>query len=62
MSKKARTIPPREMAKWCTYGIVLLAPGSFVVLPLLWLARHWASRTARLTTLPHQGPHRHTGN
>ena len=30
---------------------VLMAPGSFVVLPLLWLAQHWASRNARLTAV-----------
>jgi len=30
---------PREIAKWCVYALVLLAPGSFVVLPVLWLIR-----------------------
>lgn len=30
---------PRERAKWCAYALVLLAPGSFVVLPVLWLVR-----------------------
>ena len=50
MNRLTRTIPPREIAKWCSYAIVLLAPGSFVVLPLLWLARHWPARTTRLTT------------
>lgn len=39
-----RTIPPREAAKWCAYALVLLAPGSFVVLPLLWLSRQWVLR------------------
>jgi len=47
MLNKPSTIPPREMAKWYAYAIVLMAPGSFVVLPLVWLARHWASRNGR---------------
>ena len=51
MLNKASTIPPREIVKWYTYAIVLMAPGSFVVLPLLWLAQHWVSRTARLTAV-----------
>lgn len=29
----------REVTKWCAYALVLLAPGSFVVLPVLWLVR-----------------------
>ena len=29
----------RELTKWCMYGLVLLAPGSFVVLPALWFVR-----------------------
>jgi hypothetical protein len=32
---------PRELTKWCVYALVLLAPGSFVVLPVLWLVRRW---------------------
>ena len=32
---------PRELAKWLTYALVLLAPGSFVVLPVLWLLRSY---------------------
>jgi len=31
--------PPRKLAKWCAYALVLLAPGSFVVLPVLCLVR-----------------------
>jgi len=30
---------PRELTKWCAYALLLLAPGSFVVLPVLWLVR-----------------------
>ena len=36
------TATPRELAKWCAYTLVLLAPGSFIVLPLLWLYRQVA--------------------
>jgi len=43
-----RAAPSREIGKWCVYALVLLAPGSFVVLPLLWLARYRASRRDRL--------------
>ena len=32
-----------ETAKWCAYALVLLAPGSFVVVPLLLLGRRLAS-------------------
>lgn len=31
---------PRELMKWCAYALVLLTPGSFVVLPVLWVIRH----------------------
>lgn len=37
-----RSLPPlsaRELGKWCGYALVLLLPGSFVVLPVLWLVR-----------------------
>jgi len=33
-------IAPRELTRWCGYALVLLTPGSFVVVPVLWLARH----------------------
>jgi|SoiMethySBSTD1v2_1073268.scaffolds.fasta_scaffold21989_2 hypothetical protein len=36
-------VPP-EVARWCAYALVLLAPGSFIVLPLLWLARQMHRR------------------
>ena len=47
------TPPPRQIAKWCAYALALAAPGSFVVLPLWLLRRHWASRNAWLTRPPH---------
>jgi hypothetical protein len=37
---------PRELWKWCAYALILLAPGSFVVLPLLWLARQFGNRAS----------------
>jgi TRAP-type C4-dicarboxylate transport system permease small subunit len=30
---------PLELTKWCVYALVLLAPGSFVVLGVLWFVR-----------------------
>jgi hypothetical protein len=38
-------VPP-EVAKWCAFALILLAPGSFIVLPVLWLARRvgWQRR------------------
>lgn len=42
-----RVSQPRALAKWCTCALVLLLPSSFIVLPLLWLTRHWALRSAR---------------
>lgn len=37
---------PRTVAKWCAYALALLLPGSFVVLPLLWLYRRYALPSA----------------
>ena len=34
-------------AKWCAYALLLLAPGSFIVLPVVWLVRTLASRVTR---------------
>ena len=31
--------PPRTFGKWCACALVLLMPGSFEVLTLLWLYR-----------------------
>jgi len=52
MLKSSRSTPPREIARWGVYALLLLAPGSFVVLPLLWLARTWASRATRPAPIP----------
>ena len=49
----AFTVPPqREWMKWCAFALVLIAPGSFVVLPLLWLWRLLAMRTMQPKTAP----------
>ena len=47
MFTKLKSVPQREIAKWCAYGLALLAPGSFIVLPLLLLGRTWMRRGAR---------------
>lgn len=30
---------PTQFGKWCAYALVLLAPGSFVILAVFWLVR-----------------------
>ena len=30
-----------QLGKWCAIALVLVTPGSFVVLPVIWLARNW---------------------
>src|SRR5687768_6651353 len=35
---------PSELAKWCAYALLLLTPGSFFVLPVLWLIRRMPLR------------------
>ena len=29
-----------KLGMWCALAIALVTPGSFIVLPILWLARH----------------------
>jgi len=45
---------PLELRKWGTYALLLLAPGSFVLLPAYWLLRRLAVRTqaAKLNACP----------
>jgi len=31
----------RNFGKWCAVVVVLVTPGSFVVVPAIWLARNW---------------------
>ncbi len=30
-----------SFGKWCAIAVVLVTPGSFVVLPAIWLVRNW---------------------
>ena len=39
----------RTFGKWCAYLLVLLMPGSFEVLALLWLYRRYVLLRARTT-------------
>jgi hypothetical protein len=34
-------VSPSQLGKWCAIALLLLAPGSFIVLPAIWLARNW---------------------
>ena len=44
MFRSIKSAPASEWAKWCACALILLAPGSFVIVPLAWLARQWAAR------------------
>ena len=39
-----KAMPRRARARWFAYALALLAPGSFVVLPLIFLGRLWRDR------------------
>ena len=39
MYNRLMAISPPELRKWCAYALILLVPGSFVVIPVLWLVR-----------------------
>jgi hypothetical protein len=39
------TASPPELRKWCMYAVILLLPGSFVVLPALWLVKFIGARS-----------------
>jgi hypothetical protein len=41
MFRRSLGLSPRELGKYCAYALILLAPGSFVVLPVLWLVRQF---------------------
>jgi hypothetical protein len=49
MFAKVRTVLPDEWSRWCAVTLILLTPGSFVILPLWWLGRQWALRQAPAT-------------
>lgn len=46
MFSRLTTSPP-ELWKWCAYALILLAPGSFIVLPAIWLVRMLGVQVAR---------------
>jgi hypothetical protein len=43
------TSPP-HLGKWLAYVLILLTPGSFVLVPVLWLLRHWVAQAAGTKT------------
>lgn len=47
MLRKTTAVP--GWAKWCGYGVLLLMPGSLVVLPLLMIRRLRMARSVRLS-------------
>jgi len=51
----AKTAQARGIAKWCACALILLAPGTFVVLPVLWFARYWAARRGAPSSAPERG-------
>jgi hypothetical protein len=46
MFRRLKAAIPQEPGKWCVYVLVLLTPGSFIALPLLWLLNRARSRFA----------------
>ena len=44
MFRSLAAASPLELRKWGTYALILLAPGSFVLLPAYWLFRRLAPR------------------
>ena len=39
MLRALTTLTAWELMRWCAYALILLAPGSLVVLPVLWAVR-----------------------
>ena len=39
MSPNLHAHLPHGIGRWCLYASILLAPGSFVILPVMWLLR-----------------------
>ena len=35
------SLSPAQLGKWCAIAVVLVTPGSFVVLPAIWVVRNW---------------------
>jgi len=51
MLRRFEELSPQELKKWCAYALVLLVPGSFVILPVFWLVRLVGARTARQASI-----------
>jgi hypothetical protein len=49
MFRRLKASPPRELAKWALYSLILFAPGSLAVLIFLWLLRLLRARVSRST-------------
>jgi hypothetical protein len=47
MFRRLQGLSPRESGKWGVYAVVLLLPGSFIALPLWWIARPLYARILR---------------
>jgi hypothetical protein len=47
MFRRLQGLSPRESGKWGMYAVVLLLPGSFIALPLWWIARPLYARMVR---------------
>ena len=47
MFRRLMTSSPREFGKYCAYALILLAPGSFVVFPVMWLLKLVAVQASR---------------
>jgi hypothetical protein len=35
---------PHNLGKWCAYALILLVPGSFIALPVMWLVRFFVRK------------------
>ena len=40
-TQPSQVLSPGRLGKWCAIAVILATPGSFIVLPALWLARNW---------------------
>lgn len=47
MFRRLMASSPRELGKYCAFALILFAPGSFVVLPVMWVVRLLAVQAAR---------------
>jgi hypothetical protein len=47
MFRRVIASPPRSLSRWCGYALILLTPGSFIVLPLFWLLKVFGFQASR---------------